>query len=74
MAAKSLKGSKNMAPIILNTTPSVNPTIAKGRSRSQTKINKKNKPIANGQHNVKRIQKSSTAIKSFIAIIFYIYI
>ncbi len=29
-AAKSLKGSMKIAPIILNTTPSVNPTIANG--------------------------------------------
>jgi len=63
-----------MAPIILNTMPSVNPTIAKGRSISQMNIRIKNKPTARGQHRVKSMQKSNTAINSFIATkIFYLF-
>lgn len=62
-----------IAPIILNTTPSVNPTIAKGSSSNQTKKRRKNNPTAKGQHITNNIQKSNTAINSFIAIkIFYL--
>jgi len=56
-----------MAPTILNTIPIVNPNTANGRSRSQTKPRIKNRPMANGQHKKNNIQKSSTAIKTFIA-------
>lgn len=73
MAAKSLNGNRNMAPIILNTTPSVNPTIAKGSSNSHIKINKKNKPIARGQHRVNRMQNNNTAINTFMATKYFYY-
>jgi len=59
-----------MAPIILNTTPSVNPTIANGSRISQKNMRIKNKPTAKGQHKVNNMQKSNTAINSFIATIF----
>jgi len=62
-----------MAPIILNTTPSVNPTIANGSNISQKNIRIKNKPTAKGQHRVNIMQKSSIAINSFISTgIFYL--
>ena len=59
-----------MAPIILNTTPSVNPTIANGSRISHRNMRIKNKPTAKGQHKVNKMQKSNTAINSFIATIF----
>ena len=71
MAANSLKGSIKMAPMILKTTPSVKPTMAKGRSKNQTNINKKNKPTASGQHRANKIQNNRTAIKNFIALDFF---
>ena len=73
-AAKSLKGSMKIAPIILNTTPSVNPTIANGSSINQRNIRIKNKPTARGQQRVNNIQKSNTAINSFIATKIFIYL
>ncbi len=63
-----------MAPIILNTTPSVNPTIANGSNISQKNMRIKNKPTAKGQHRVNNMQKSNTAINSFISTeIFYLF-
>ncbi len=73
-AAKSLNGSIKIAPIILNTTPSVNPTIANGSNISQKNIRIKNKPTARGQHRTNSMQKSNTAINSFIATkVFYLF-
>jgi hypothetical protein len=72
-AANNLKGSIKIAPIILNTTPRVKPTIAKGSSSSQTKKRRKNNPTARGQHKTNNIQNSKTAINNFIATkIFYL--
>jgi hypothetical protein len=56
--------------MILKITPNVNPTIANGKSNSQTNIKIKNRPIARGQHKVNKIQNSNTAINSFMATIF----
>ena len=62
-----------IAPIILNTTPRVNPTIAKGSNNNQTKKSRKNSPTAKGQHMTNNMQKSNTAINNFIATkIFYL--
>ena len=73
IAANNLKGSIKIAPIILNTTPRVKPTIAKGSRINQTKKSRKNNPTAKGQHITNNIQKSKTAINNFIATkIFYL--
>jgi len=67
-----LNGSIKIAPIILKTTPSVNPTIAKGSNISQKNMRIKNKPTAKGQHRVNNMQKSNTAINNFISANFFI--
>jgi hypothetical protein len=74
IAANNLKGSIKIAPIILNTTPSVKPTIAKGSRSNQTKKRRKNNPKATGQHKTNNIQKSNTAINNFIATKIFLFV
>jgi hypothetical protein len=70
IALTTLKGKVRIAPMTLNTTPNVSPTILKGKSINQT-IGKRNKAMsARGQQRINNRHQSIIARKVRIAIYF----
>jgi hypothetical protein len=66
-ALSTLNGNKRIAPTILKISPSVRPTIRKGRSTSQM-MGKRNTMInARGQHNTNSIHHRISVRKILIS-------
>jgi hypothetical protein len=66
MAFMILKGSSNIPPTILKITSRVNPIILNGNRISQANMNKKNRPMAIGQHKTKSMHHNNNTISVFI--------
>jgi len=66
IAFATLKGKRIIAPINFKTNSMENPTIRKGRSRSQSSGNNRTTNRASGQHAIRRIHQVTTAMKVFI--------
>jgi hypothetical protein len=66
IAFKRRKGNKRIAPINLNTTSRVNPTILKGRRISQTIGNRNISTRAKGQQSTNKIHQRRIAISVLI--------
>jgi hypothetical protein len=67
MAFIRRKGNKRIAPINLNTTSRVNPTILKGRRINQIIGNRNISTSANGQQRTNKIHQRRIAISVLIS-------
>lgn len=74
IAFKRRKGNKRIAPINLNTTSRVNPTILKGRRINQIKGNRNISIRASGQQSTNKINQRRIAISVLIESLCAFYI